>query len=737
MAQQRVVLAALTVALSVALAIVINVATGGTLPSFLEPYRRWSWPVIAALAIGTVALAAWDIATAHRGQGPGSGPAARQDAGGSGATPSDHADRVPPAPSAELPADIATFTGRPQELRRLRDLLVHEPGDDRARNAPIAVIAGKPGVGKTTLALHVAHRLRDRYPDGQLYVNLRGTEPGSLDVASVLAELLRTLGIAGHRIPQTVDDRSRLYRHLLSARRMLVLLDNAATEAQVRPLLPGASASSVLITSRSRLSSLEAATVELDVLTPKEATELLGKLAGPERTNAEPDAAHQIVQLCGYLPLAIRIAGAKLAARPHWRLARLATRLSAERGRLAELRAGDLDVRASFVLSYQDQEMAEQGAFRLLGLLNGPDFPAWVATTLLQGPPAADEEVLERLVEAQLLEAAGEDALGQLRYRFHDLLRAFARERLHAEVPPATQKVALERTLHGYATRATQAAELLRPTGRPPTTSNADFLPDRQAALRWFDIERANLQAAVDQAAAEDLLATVCDLVRALDVYFPIYARWLDLEATSRVLLAASRRLSDRSAEAKALDDLGVSYREQRRVKEALAYYEESLAITIQVGDQEGESRALHHLGIAWRDLWLEERDPHQLTLAIKSFERSLAIARETGDRFAEARPLEGLGVTLQLAGRFDEALYCFAESMRIRRELNDRYGEGITINNIANLYLAQQRYPEAVAGFEQSLAIKREVGDRYGEGLALMCLGKAMLEWQGLTVVC
>lgn len=307
----------------------------------------------------------------------------------------------------QLPPGLVDFTGREEQSAQVRDLL--ESGvEERVTAVVVSAIAGKGGVGKTTLAIHVAHQVRAWFPDGQLYVNLRGAEAQSLDPADVLAEFLRNLGVAPTAVPDGLAVRARLYRARLSGRRVLVVLDNAADEAQVRPLLPGDPGCAVLVTSRSRLAGLEGAiTVDLDVLEPGEAVELLGKVAGPERVAGEPEATAELARVCGYLPLAVRIVGARLAAKPHWRLAAYAGRRRDERKRLGELRVGDLEVRASFALSYQALRQDERQAFRLLGSLDAPDFQAWVAAALVDCAVEAAENLVERLVDAQLLEIGG------------------------------------------------------------------------------------------------------------------------------------------------------------------------------------------------------------------------------------------------------------------------------------------------------------------------------------------
>jgi len=303
------------------------------------------------------------------------------------------------------------------------------------------------GVGKTALAVRAAHRLRPRFPDGQLHVHLGGSGRQARPPAEVLASLLQALGEAPAAVPDGIEERAWRYRALLADRRVLVVLDDAAAEAQVRLLLPGGAGCAALVTSRATLAGLEAAhQLTLDVLDPDEAVGLLAKVVGPGRVAAEPVAAEAIARRCGYLPLAVRVAGAKLTARPHWRLARMAERLGDETRRLDELRAGDLEVRASFAASLRGQGAATRRAFRLLGLLPAGDVTSCAVAALLDLPVPDAEELLERLVEAHLLEVAGQETSGRTRYRLHDLLRAYARERLLAETTAADRQVLLDRS---------------------------------------------------------------------------------------------------------------------------------------------------------------------------------------------------------------------------------------------------------------------------------------------------
>jgi DNA-binding SARP family transcriptional activator len=335
---------------------------------------------------------------------------------------------------ALLPADIADFTGREEEIAVLSEVLTASRGSA----VPVAVVVGQAGVGKTRLALHTAHRLRARFPDGQLFADLRGTAAPAAP-AYVLARFLRALGVDDAAIPDSEEERADLYRGRLADRRVLVVLDNVGRESQVRPLVPGASSCAVLVTSRFSLAGLAGARLlTVRLFEARQAIELLALSAGAARIEAEPGAAAAIVRACGYLPLAVRVAGARLAARPHWPLSRLAERLRDERRRLDELALGDLEVRASFALSYGALDTEQRRAFRLLGLLDGPDVAASLAAALDVAPERA-EDLLDALADAHLLEVAEPSRL-RPRYRIHDLLGIYARERAEAEHsgdPPA------------------------------------------------------------------------------------------------------------------------------------------------------------------------------------------------------------------------------------------------------------------------------------------------------------
>jgi transcriptional regulator with XRE-family HTH domain len=350
------------------------------------------------------------------------------------------------AAPCQLPAGIAHFTGRGSTIAQLRRVFLEISPD---RPTATVVITGMTGVGKTTLAVHLAHILQEDFPDGQLYVDLRATKRQPLRPSQALGSFLRALGVDRGALPVKLEERAALFRSLVADRRLMVVLDDAAAEEQIRPLLPGGGGCGVMVTSRRQLVGLEGALlVGLGVLEPVEGVDLLSRIIGEPRAREELTAAHEIVANCGYLPLAIRIVGARLVARSHWKLRHVGTRLGNERRRLDELSAGDLDIRDALSRSYQTLKERERRAFRRLGLLDASDVPIWVVAALLDTTYPEAECVMDRLIEAHLLEiGATAEPPCRLRYHLHDVLRAYARERAAAEDPPQQRSAALERTL--------------------------------------------------------------------------------------------------------------------------------------------------------------------------------------------------------------------------------------------------------------------------------------------------
>jgi tetratricopeptide (TPR) repeat protein len=521
------------------------------------------------------------------------------------------------------------------------------------------------------------------------------------------------------RIPIGLAGQTAAYRSALAGKRALVLLDNAATEAQVRPLLPGSVGCAVLVTSRRALAALDGATpITLEVLDEREAVALLGGLAGPDRVAAEPAAAAAVVRHCGLLPLAVRIAGARLRSRPAWRVATLADQLADEHQRLQRLRLGDLDVRTSFMLSYAGLDAAAARAFRLLGLLTGPDFAAGVAAALTGAAVEEVEATLESLADAQLLEtpAAG-------RYRFHDLLRLFARERADSEEPAAEQHVALKRAFTWYRAATRDAAAQLQ--ARIPTLGGAAA---RQAAWAWLERERPNLVDAVEQAASRHMDVLAADLAFALPEFFGRSGYYADGQRTAEVALVATRRAGDRHGQAKALHGLGTSHRLQGHLDQASSYHTQHLTVARELGDRAGQAQALMNLGNA-------SRDQRRSDEAIDYYQQSLTLCRELQgidsepqrSRALEGRVLGNLGFTYYQQGQLDKAITCYDQSLAASSGAEDHYGAGRALLLLGDLYRAQQRLEDAAACYEQSLGFFQESSHRHGEGLALLHLGSAM----------
>jgi len=419
----------------------------------------------------------------------------------------------------QLPRDIQDFTGRETTAHDLEEFL-RTVRRDNAGVVAIAAVNGFGGVGKTTLALHVAHRSRDKYPDGQLYINLRGTEREALAPFDVLGQFLLDLGIDREKLPEDLGERARRFRAEVANGRFLMVLDNARDESQVRDLLPGSATCAAIVTSRSRLPGLEGVNhVNLDILQPGEAIALLRAIIGASRVDNEADGAAELVELCGYLPLAVRIAGARLAAKPHWRVAELVERLRDEHRRMGEFKVGDLEIRASFALSYDELLPEEQAAFRLLGLIKSPDFPAWCVSALIGCELQLGSELLERLVDVQLVQATTVGQSGPTRYRFHDLLRHYARETCAATDSDQARRDALSRLLGAYLDLARAGSNTMRP-GDPPEFPDGHqgswIVPSvlvshvQSNAIAWFSQERVALLAGIRQASDAGLFQGDC-----------------------------------------------------------------------------------------------------------------------------------------------------------------------------------------------------------------------------------
>ena len=618
-----------------------------------------------------------------------------------------------------LPPDIADFTGRCEEADLLISLLTGASDSGRSGTAvPIAAISGKPGAGKTALALHVAHHVSDWFADGQIYADLRGAEARPSAPADVLAGLLRELGVASSHIPEELSDRARMYRGQLAEGRFLVLLDNAADESQVRALLPGNPRCAVLVTSRSRLPALAGAhPVPLDVMPAAEARQLLTAIAGSERAAAEPEAYSAIASLCGYLPLAVRIAGARLRAWPAGRAAWLAGRLRDESRRLDLLRAGDLEVRASFALSYVARGKVAQEGFRFCALLPS-NFPAWSLAALLATDSDLAEELLEELADAQLVEADGVDATGLLRYRLHDLLRDFARELLNEQDSDEERSAALTRLVEEYTAAVATATSRLQPGSviSSPVSHLVGHLVEDDPR-NWINAERVSLVTLVQRAHTAGLWGPAWRLANALPTALSMRADWPAWELTQQLGLDAATRLADRHAEAVMLRNLGVVQRERGYYEMAASSLAKAASLLQQAGDTDAWASAMTDLGNAYRY-------QGKLDAAIGSFSDAYSVFASSGDQRSEASALNGMADALRGLSRWGEAEQRFADCLTRYHDLGDQIEYTRSTVRLAMVHRDQAQGAQAKELLEHALQVFRDLGDRRWEARTLRHLG-------------
>ncbi|GAA0404748.1 transcriptional regulator AfsR [Microbispora corallina] len=663
---------------------------------------------------------------------------------------------------AQLPAAVSDFTGRTGLVHRLLVLL---RGEGPGEGVPVAAMSGIGGVGKTTLAVHVAHLAEDAFPDGQLYADLRGYGAEPTPPETALVAFLRALGIPVDVIPDGLAERSALFRSLLAERRMLVLLDNARDADQVEHLLPGSAGCAAIITSRGKLADLPAARlIDLDVMEPDEALSLLAAVAGRDRVAAERAAAMDVVAACGFLPLAVRIVAARLAARPSWTVASLVPRLADERRRLDEMKIGNLAVSATFALGYGQLDPRQARAFRLLSLPTGSDISVLAAAAVLDLTPYEAEDLLESLVDASLLEAPAPG-----RYRFHDLLKLFARRQSEEADEPAARSLALRRLL-GFYLASARSAHRLAYEGSAIADNLVDLgvqghtFSSADEAVAWLSVEAEDLFASIAQTAAQaggDDLLPAADLLLAMEPLLESGTNQREFEHRGSALLAAAERVGDRHAEmrcryvlgrvlfgANRLDEaerqflaardageetgdhvvlgetcnaLAVVAGRQRRHTEALDWFDRASAIYREVGNPAGEALVLSysardHLGLGHPEA------------AIAASERGLAIFTEIGSGAGVARARYHLGIVLSFVGRLNEAVVHHAECLAFFRASNQRVWEQRVCYRLAATFIAAGRYAEAVRHAEQALTVSREITHPYGEAQSLAALGKALL---------
>ncbi|CAM3736743.1 tetratricopeptide repeat protein [Kibdelosporangium persicum] len=616
----------------------------------------------------------------------------------------------------ELPHDVPRFSGRNAELERLEGLV-------DAVN--VAVIDGPAGVGKTALAVHWAHRMADYFPDGQLYLNLRGFDPHQrpMSQADALRKLLGALGVNAQRIPADLDEQTRLFKSVVAGQRVLIVLDNARSAEQVRRLLPGHATCFVVVTSRNRLEGLiawdGAVRVNLDVLTPPDAIALVTEIIGDARVAAEPDACAELTKLCGYMPLALRIVAERCAAHETVQLADLVGELSAEHDKmLDQLSNGDESTRTVFSWSYNALHPDAARLFRLLGLHPGPEVSVAAAGALADMASAQARQLLNTLASAHMLEEAGRD-----RYRLHDLLQMYAAECAMDLESEQDRDEAVRRVLNWYLYSADAAARVLAPQRRraalPRLTSGQEpaSFETYHEALTWFKAERANLVAATRQAEQAGEYAVAWKLPAALLGFFNLRKHWADWISVHKIALQATRKLGDPYAEAWTLNSLGIAYYDLRWFTKAAEYFQRALQIRREVGDRYGEGSTLDNLGNTLRKL-------RRFDESIECYQRALALFREISDRYGEGSTLRNLGGAYRGLRRLDEAVDHYRQALQIWRELRERYGEGNTLSNLGDIHRTLGRSEQAIECYERALQICREIENGYGEGAVLDNLG-------------
>jgi tetratricopeptide (TPR) repeat protein len=638
-------------------------------------------------------------------------------------------DKAVPVP-AQLPADVADFTGRADDLRRLHSLLTD---GDRPASA-VVTVTGMAGVGKTALAVHFGHQVADRFGDGQLYVDLRGYAPvAPVAPIEALAQFLRALGVPAESVPTDLAEAAARYRSLLANRRMLVILDNAGSADQVRPLLPGSQTCRVVITSRDRLGGLiareGARPVAVTVFDAGAALTLLTRILGAQRVHAERDAAAELARLCAYLPLALRIASGNLINYPDRKIADYLAQLG-EDSRLAALEIdGDelAAVRATFDLSYAALAPEARRLFRLLGAVPGADFGAGAAAALAGTTVALSDRLLDRLVCVHLLDqgTTGQRAAGG--YRFHDLLRLYARERTELEDTADERRAALCALFDWYLHRVTAAAELLYPQmlRLPPARDTGDTgrllgqqppFDDAAGALSWLDGERANLVAIVVQAAGLGVPEAAWRLADLLRGYFWLQRHTVEWLTVAHSGSAAAQREGELRGQAAAELNLADAYQCAERGDQAIERYRRALALTRQAGWAEGRATALGNLGIMYYE-------QGHLAEAAEHYRQALELDRRIGWRIGEAVNLGNLATVHRELGRLSESAEGYRHALVIFAQAGARYGQADATSNLGMVCHELGQLPLALEHLERGLEMHREIGERYGEANTLNSL--------------
>jgi tetratricopeptide (TPR) repeat protein len=629
---------------------------------------------------------------------------------------------------AQLPPTTAGFAGRDAELASLAAILAPNVLDAPAAHAMIiSAVTGTAGVGKTTLVLHWAHRVRDRFPDGQLYVNLRGFDPSgpALDPDQALRAFLDAFGVPPDRVPEDPEARAGLYRSLLSGKRVLVVLDNARDSEQVRPLLPGSPGCLVLVTSRDQLTGLIAAAgaypLSLDLLTVEEAYDLLARRLGSRRVAMERHAAEEIIASCARLPLALTIAAARAAIRPQVPLAATAAELRESAAVLDPFDGGELaaDIRAVFACSYRALSASAARLFRLLVLYPGPDMSLAAAASMAGVPSGQARTLLAELARAHLVT---EHSPG--RYACHDLLRAYAAEQAACTDDADVRDAALRRLLDHFLQTAFAGVRLTE-----PYFAQFDLAPSRTGGIagklvtaddadEWFSAEYCTLQTAVTMAADAGLATAAWQLACTLTSFQLRQGYWDDHEQAQRVALDAARRGEDEVGEAHVLLALALGYARAGRDYDAEPLYAESLGMFERLGGHL-VSRAAIHSGLGW----LAERG-NRLTEALAHLQRAHDLRQAAGDRLLLAVALNDVGYGHALVGNYQQAIDCCERALAKIREFDEPSTEAAIWHSLGFIHQRLDNHRQAIACYERSLELTRALCDRFNEADTLGTLG-------------
>jgi DNA-binding SARP family transcriptional activator len=647
----------------------------------------------------------------------------------------------------DLPADTADFTGRSQELERL--LATAAGPENASASITISLIDGMAGIGKTTLAVRLAHRLAEHYPDGRLFIDLRGHTPGDepMDSAAALGDLLRALGLSGDHLPEELSRRAALWRTQLAGRRVLVVLDNASSASQVRPLIPGSAGCLAIVTSRRRIADLDGAHVlSLDAFPEDDASALFAAIAGADRCAAEPEALADVLEACGYLPLGLRIAAARLRSRPAWSVRHLANRLADERHRLAELAAGERSVAAAFALSYEQLTPAQQRAFRLIGLHPGTFADVHLTAALVGVDLREAETLLEDLVDAHLLQ---QPTAGH--YQFHDLLRQYARAMLERDEPAPATDEAVRRMLDYYSAATAHVSSYFAISN---ASESADarlqyqlpaFESDREA-FDWYEEQHANLLAIIAYAKDNGYGEYLCSWLNAVWWFLRMrghLAEWIDAQT---VATDAAARLMDPHTAADMHRLLGMALWESERYGDAMTHYRRAVDLYTDTNDVGFRARTESNLAFVCYRLGHYEQ-------ALELFERALRDNRDAegsptpdtddgddGDdglssgTLIEASILAGFGYVYQAIGRHADALAPARESLALFERVRDFLAQGQAhslLGRVLASTAAESAEPEqaatALEHHREALSIIRECEARASETEALNAFGDTL----------